>query len=348
LKPLQFTACRGITIVQALKTLYCLPSSSVDSFLQSYTLFDQDSVTAETESKIIDYYCVLNWLCSLGEVEKMYFPPILDGSAGTIGNQTLFEKKMAKELGITAMSRVLDIGCGRGRIAAHIATETGAHVTGINIDPNQLESACSHARRNNLETNLTFKQSSLNNPLPFENDKLDAIYEVQAFTYCTDKEQVFSELFRVLRPGGKVSFLDWFVLKNYDQNNLQHREIMAQVKPLLGAVWTPTVNEFCSLLEKAGFKILTSHNPSIDGVQWPLVKPVDDYFQLTKWLIHILVKLRVFPKHFDVLFTRLTKGADKFMEGDKKKLFTTCYQIIAQKPMTTNTSALCQNVQCYD
>lgn len=30
---------------------------------------------------------------------------------------------------------ILDVGCGRGGVASHIAKDTGARVTGINIDP---------------------------------------------------------------------------------------------------------------------------------------------------------------------------------------------------------------------
>jgi hypothetical protein len=41
----------------------------------------------EIKKKLVDWYCVMNHLCSLGEVEKMYIPPAMDLSLGIIENQ---------------------------------------------------------------------------------------------------------------------------------------------------------------------------------------------------------------------------------------------------------------------
>ena len=67
----------------------------------------------EIQKKIVDYYSVLNHLCSIGQIEKMYIPPAIDLSSSIIANQKLFEKMMCKDIGMVAGHKVLDIGCGQ-------------------------------------------------------------------------------------------------------------------------------------------------------------------------------------------------------------------------------------------
>ena len=129
---------------------------------------------------------------------------------------------MMEDIGAFGAKRVLDIGCGRGRVAMHTATVTKAHVSGINIDPSQIANAQHYAPRLGLAETTDFQVSSLNDRLPFDDETFDAAYEIQAFTYCKDKVAVMKEVFRVLKPGAKFSYLDWVLLDNYDPENEVH------------------------------------------------------------------------------------------------------------------------------
>ncbi|HEY5235796.1 MAG TPA: class I SAM-dependent methyltransferase, partial [Rhabdochlamydiaceae bacterium] len=276
---LSFFAYRLSTILKSFKTLYTLPQEKVDAFMESYIIYDHDWANEEelirvmgpdyynqVQKKLVDYYSVLNHLCALGSVEKMYIPPIMDMSKGIIANQTLFEKKMAADLSVKAGGCILDIGCGRGRIASHIATETGAHVIGMNIDTNQLEAARRFAKGKNLTQQINFIQGDLNKlPLPFADVSLDGVYQVQVFSYSKDLEKLFADIYRVLKPGGRVACLDWFQLDKYDPKNPEHADLMRRIKPLIGAIGTPLIEDFTRAMEKAGFKVLINENASING-----------------------------------------------------------------------------------
>lgn len=148
----------------------------------------------------------------------------------------------------------------------------------------------------------------------------------------TTKKALFTELFRVLKPGGKLSFLDWVRLPNLDLKNPHHREIMEKVKPLIGAVDTPTGEEFKTVLEEVGFKVTISEDASTNGHQADLIESADNYFVFVTWLINTLVKLTIIPPHFKILFDRLTKDGKSFIEGDRMGLFTTSWQTVAVKP----------------
>ena len=123
--------------------------------------------------------------------------------------------------------RVLELGCGRGRVAAHIAQLSAARITATNIDPTQL----ALARAFNSEQGLhnEFLQSNFNElPLPFADESFDAFYQIQVLSLCPDLTKLFKELFRVLKPGARLSLLDWVSLPDYDPRNPEHAGLMRQ------------------------------------------------------------------------------------------------------------------------
>jgi len=340
---LGFLKYRSSTVLKSFKTLYTLPPEKIDAFLTSYEIYDYDWANEEElvakmgadyygkiKQKLIDWYSVLNHLCAIGQVEKMYIPPAMDLSKSIIENQLLFEKKLAQDLGLERGHTALDIGCGRGRVAGHMATHTGAHITGLNLDPDQLENARRFAKGHNLP--CIFRQGDLNDiPLPFTDGSFNAIYHIQAFSMCKDLKKLFKDIHRMLKPGGKFGCLDYVLLNAYDGHNPHHVDLMRRIKPLLGAIGSPSAETYTRLLEEAGFKILKSENASIDGLQAPLIENADKFFTRMNKLLNALVGCKLLPKHFKTLFDRLTQDGEAFVEADKLRLVTTSHYIVAQK-----------------
>ncbi len=322
------------TRVNALRRLYAIDPSELRAFLASYRLFDGDwsNHNGKHDAQIVDYYRVLNHLCALGNVEKMYFPPLLEEGAGVKGNQALFERRMMQQIGARAGSHVLDLGCGRGRVATHVAQHSGGQVTGLNIDPSQLENARAHAAARGLSERTSFVCANLNHRLPFADATFDAGYEIQAFTYAKDKRAVCEELFRVLKPGARFSYLDWVRLPAYDPQNPRHVALMRETCAVIGAVDTPSPAEVESALRQAGFVVLSSRDASIGGHQSGLIQRERRHFGLLRRGMKLGVKARLVPSHFATLFQRLGKGAEAFVQADQLGLATTSYQILCQKP----------------
>jgi len=263
----------------------------------------------------------------------MYIPPILDPTLSIMENQELYEKKICKDLNINPSSRVLDVGCGRGRVLAHIAQTTGAYkLDGLNIDEVQLSNAKSYAKEQGLD-HVSYHHGNFNDPLPFPDETFDALYQIQVLTYTKDKKALFSEMFRVMKPGAKLSFLDWVKCDPYDEKNSKHQGIMRAVKPLIGAVDTPTGDEFKQVLEDVGFVVTYSADISKNGHQADLIESADTFFNIVTNLVNFLVLVKVLPLHFQTLLDRFIKDGDKFIEGDRMGLFTTSFQTIAQKPL---------------
>jgi sterol 24-C-methyltransferase len=333
------------TMAGAAKALYSLPKDKVDAFLGSYDVYNYDWANeqelidkmgpdyyAKVKQKIVDWYSVLNHLCTIGHVEKMYIPPAMDLKKGILENQDLFEERMARDLRLQKGSRALDIGCGRGRVANHIAAYTGAHISGINIDPGQLENARAFAVAQKMSKQCDFKLADLNDlPLRFPDNSLDAVYHIQVFSLAKDLNKLMSDIYRVLKPGGRFACLDWVQLPNYNPRNHKHAELMRKIKPLIGAIGTPTIAQYTDALKKAGFEVIVNENASINGLQAPLIENADQYFKRLKSLVYMMVRVGAIPKHFKAMLDRFTQDGKAFVEADKLRIITTSHYLVAHK-----------------
>ena len=201
-----------------------------------------------------DYYRVLNHLCAIGELEKMYIPPIMDSKERTTANQLLYERSVAEELQLPPNAKLLDLSCGRGRVAAHMTSMNGAQVTGISIDADQVASAIAYNKEKGYSNE--FIRGDFNDlPLPLEDAQFDGFYQIQAFSLCKDISKLCKELHRVLTPGARLSLLDWASFEAYNPEDPHHVELMHAIKPLIGAVGTPTPNSVIDALESASFRV---------------------------------------------------------------------------------------------
>jgi arsenite methyltransferase len=144
---------------------------------------------------------------------------------------------------------VLDIGSGAGMdaiIAARKVGPTGS-VTGVDLTPDMVRVAREHAEAAGLD-NIAFRQGSAN-CLPLEDESVDLIISNGVINLCPDKERVFSEMYRVLKPGGRLQIAD--VVLN---------EPVGQRSKELVHLWTNCVAggmlmlDYRSLLMEAGFK----------------------------------------------------------------------------------------------
>jgi len=335
---------RAETALRSFRILKDLTPEQVDSFMNSYIIYDLDwanekemietlgpNYQQKVGACLADYYSVLNHLCAIGELEKMYIPPAMDLNKSIIANQILYEESVANELHLPPNAKVLDLGCGRGRVAAHMSRMSGAQVTGLNIDGDQISSAIAYNKKKGFSN--TFIRADMNDlPLPLPDNCFDGFYQIQAFSLCKDIPKMCRELYRVLKPGARVSLLDWASLEAYNAEDPHHQDLMRATKPLIGALGTPTPQSLVSDLESAGFSMISHDNASIDGLQAPLIERADGYFRTTRFAILSLVRIGLLPVHFRTLFNRLTQDCDAFIEADRARLITTSYHWLAQKP----------------
>lgn len=103
---------------------------------------------------------------------------------------------------------VLDIGCGAGvdTLVAAIMVGPEGKVVGIDLTPQMLERARANLEKTSLG-NVSFQEGSAEE-LPFAGGTFDVVISNGVFNLVPDKPKALSEIFRVLKPNGRLMVAD--------------------------------------------------------------------------------------------------------------------------------------------
>jgi len=124
-------------------------------------------------------------------------PPLVAETFTGVSNVSIFAE-------IPEGSTVLDIGCGAGLDAFIASQKTGirGHVIGIDFSDTMIQKAREATSKVNLN-NIEFYCAAAEK-LPFSNESVDVILVNGIFNLNPFRDQVFSELVRVIKTGGSV------------------------------------------------------------------------------------------------------------------------------------------------
>ena len=145
---------------------------------------------------------------------------------------------------------VIDIGCGVGGIDVLLVREHGAeHVTGLDIEQPVLDRSIARAKSEGLVDKL-FYQRVEPGPLPFDPASTDMVFSKDAMIHIPDKESLFKDVYRILKPGGLFVASDW--LRCDDNPPSPDMAYYIEAEGLSFGMASP--ERYKKALEKAGFK----------------------------------------------------------------------------------------------
>lgn len=136
---------------------------------------------------------------------------------GALGpeDQLRMELRIADSAALGPGSQVLDVGCGIGGTACHLAATTGARVHGLTPNQTQLGLAQQHARECGLQDRVVFSLGTAD-ALPVGDASCDAVLFFESACHFPDRTRFFREVERVLRPGGRLAGEDWLAADDLD------------------------------------------------------------------------------------------------------------------------------------
>ncbi|TMT87242.1 arsenite methyltransferase [Haloterrigena sp. H1] len=170
---------------------------------------------------------------------------------------------------------VLDLGSGAGFDCFLAAREVGSdgHVIGVDMTPEMVETARENITKNDA-TNVEFRLGEIEH-LPVADESVDVILSNCVVNLSPDKSQVFSEAFRVLRPGGRLAISDVVQTTQFPEAVQQDPASVAGC--VAGA---SPISELESMLDEVGFTAI-SIDPQEESEafirDWDDERDVSDY-----------------------------------------------------------------------
>ena len=131
----------------------------------------------------------------------------------SFGQNARWRSELVGRIASSNPKRILDVATGTAGVAIAIAKRTGAQVTGIDISQAMLARGRERVRAAGLDGRISL-QAGRAEQLPFPSGSFDAVSFTYLLRYVRDPAATVAELARVLRPGGILASLDFYVPPN--------------------------------------------------------------------------------------------------------------------------------------
>lgn len=190
--------------------------------------------------------------------------------------------------------------------------------------------------------------------MPFPDSSFDAVYAIEATVHAPSLQGVYSEICRVLKPGGVVGIYEWLMTDEYDNENLDHRNVRVQIEQAFGISNMVQVSNALEAMEGAGLLLevhadLAVDEDNLNTIPWYWTMSRSLTFVQTGWdlisalrhrvsvalvlgLLWLLAAIRIAPSGAMKTLNIMGNGGDALVTGGAQGIFTPMYLLVARKP----------------
>ncbi|MET3121607.1 sarcosine/dimethylglycine N-methyltransferase [Oxalobacteraceae bacterium GrIS 2.11] len=115
--------------------------------------------------------------------------------------------KLSEQLGITSAMHVLDAGSGLGGPSRILASVFGCTVSGVDLSAAYVAVSELIAQKLGMQEQVTYQTGDITS-LPFADHSFDVVWSQHVVMNIVNRSQLYQEIYRVLKPGGKFAFYD--------------------------------------------------------------------------------------------------------------------------------------------
>ena len=306
---------------------------------------DENSNTHSNSETVSRYYDIVTPFYEFGWGNSFHFSPRHRGESFAESLRR-HEEGVGRLLKLKPGMRVADVGCGEGGPLTTIAQSTGACISGINNNARQINQGQRILQKAGLEKQCRFILADFMN-VPVVDDYFDAVYSIEAICHARATDALFSEILRLLKPGGELVAIDWCLTECYDPKDSRHRDICEKIE--LGNA-TPnllTTDQQVKVIETAGFEVLlTQDQVTTSDTETPWFRSLqgrDLSFSsfartpigrsCTAAMTSLLERLHLAPAGVGEVAKFMNMAADALLAGGELGIFTPNFLVHARKPL---------------
>ncbi len=305
---------------------------------------DRAPETGETQDMVNHYYDLVTDFYEMGWGASFHFAPRYAGET-LESSITRHQHYLAAALQLRPGMRVLDAGCGVGGPLRAIHRFSGATMVGINNNEYQVGRARKLTERAGLSKSCTFVHGSFLD-IPEPDASFDRAFAIEATCHAPSRTKCFSEIFRVLQPGGELAGYEWCLTDAYDDDEPEHRQAKRGIEHGNGLPPLTRTADVIDALTAAGFEVVrTEDRASASDPETPWYLPL----ATTGWslrdlprrplgrlatnrVLGLLESLGAVPKGAQSVSKMLNNGADQLVRGGELGIFTPMFFFHAKKP----------------
>jgi len=274
--------------------------------------------------------------------QSFHFSPKLPAGRDWPVCEAAHEARIATTIGLAPGKTALDVGCGVGGPMRMVAAVSGGNVVGISINDYQIKRATYHNEKQGLTAQCKAVRGNFLD-MPFEKETFDAAYAIEATCHAPTLEEVYTEVFRCLKPGSTFVAYEWVSTPQFDAKNEKHVAIMDEIIIGNGLPNMRTWKEAEQAGTNVGFDLISSRdlaiNPdgTLNGWWFRLCKNAKVFRWFVQWpraIVNTMVALRIAPKGFKEVHDMLVETAVAIIDGGEIGIFTPMHMLVFKKPET--------------
>lgn len=235
--------------------------------------------------------------------------------------------EMASLAAINENDTILDAGCGVGGSCVYLASQHSCHAYGISLSATQIKRACTNAQLRGVSERTNFSVQDYTKTT-FHDATFDVAWALESSGSATNKIAFIKEMYRVLKPGGRLVIGDWY--RTRDTYNPKEENILMIMLRGQAVSDICTLEELNTMMSSTGFTNIRTRN-------------INTYIKRSSFYIFMGAISMFFIAHIYKLFNPKVRH---FAHNHYKALFWqypalrknlwAYYLIYAEKPSTSN------------
>jgi len=162
--------------------------------------------------------------------------------------------------------------------------------------------------------------------VPYPDETFDAVYAIEATCHSPDLLKVYSEFYRVLKPGGRFVSQEWVSTPLCDKDNKDHVRVLEEINFGNGLPEMRTWEQAETAGKNAGFNLVISTDMAtaspVNGPWYHRLSKFRYIHYMDQWIVTALAFLRIIPRSFYDVHTMLFKVAHSLAQGGETGVFT--------------------------
>lgn len=307
-----------------------------DSYKQYWSFFLRPKEIEKTENvpDFVDtFYNLVTDIYEWGWGQSFHFSPSLPGKSHKDATR-VHEERVADLISAKPGSKILDVGSGVGGPMRAIAAHSRANVVGITINEYQVKRARQHNKKAGLDAQCEVVQGNFLE-MPFPEASFDGAYSIEATCHAPRLQDVYSEIFRVLKPGSLYLSHEWVTTDKFDGRDSEHVEVIQGIERGDALPGLRAYSDISAAAREVGFEIVEERDlaapPALPW--WTRLKMGRVAYWRNHVLVTILAAVGIAPKGTVDVHEMLFKTADFLTKGGDSGIFTPMHMILCRKPL---------------